>query len=188
MLPGHEVAELMRQAQYPLADGYDGEHLVDEVSGALDHAPATARGTEASSLARERNEAFEAAVATPHSRKPIGQHAALEEATQLALYEARQTSTVAAAGGVFDESRQMLLHHLVQHRRFGLARLVVVGHDPRRRSALTGWFELSHVAQGEQEPCRARAGSSCALERGEGGGRHGGGVAAATVQTGMTVA
>ena len=117
----------MGQAHYPLADGYDGEHLVDEVSGALDHAPATARRAEASSFARKGNEAFEAAVATADSRKPIGQDAALEEAAQLALDETWQTGAVAAAGGVFDET------------------------------------------------CRTRA-----VERGEGGGRHGGEVAAAT--------
>ena len=47
------------------------DHLVDEVRGALGHAPRDARGTESPSFARERHQLLVRAVGTAHAQEAV---------------------------------------------------------------------------------------------------------------------
>ena len=57
-----EEPERVGDAQHPLAHGSLGEDLIDEVGGALGHAPRAAARAEAASLAAEGDETFGAAA------------------------------------------------------------------------------------------------------------------------------
>jgi hypothetical protein len=58
VVPRQQVAETVRQTQLPLSDGHGRKHVVDQVRGALGHAPAATTGAHRAAFARKRNQAF----------------------------------------------------------------------------------------------------------------------------------
>lgn len=61
---GEEKSERKWERKHPLSDGCLGKHMVDQVSGRLDHAPCATTGAEAPALAAEGHQVFmKAAVA-----------------------------------------------------------------------------------------------------------------------------
>ena len=72
-------------------------HMIHEVGGALRHAPATTRGTEPASLAREGHQPLRAATRAAEAREPAGEPPAPEERLEILLDEARQPLAVAQA-------------------------------------------------------------------------------------------
>jgi hypothetical protein len=86
------------------------------------HAPAGAGGTEASALAREGDEALAAAGVAAHAQEAVGRDAAVEEAPELALDEARDAAVLLARPG--EEGLEVVGDDPVEHGLFGTAREV----------------------------------------------------------------
>jgi hypothetical protein len=89
VIPGQKIAKAVRQAQHPLPDRNAREHIIDEASGVLGHAPAPAARAETASLAGERDEPLERAVGAAETSETVRQHAAREEIPELLLHEHR---------------------------------------------------------------------------------------------------
>jgi hypothetical protein len=99
---GEAVAKREGEREHPLPDRRLGQHAVDEVRCGVGHASATARGTEAAALARERNDTVETAGVAVHAHEAVREHPAAQECAQLARDEARRG---AVAGGRALEER-----------------------------------------------------------------------------------
>ena len=109
---------------HPLAHRHMGDDVVDQMRGALRHAPRPARGAESSALAAERDELVVAAIGAAQAQETVRQDAALKEGVELVLDELRQ----AGAGGGLDLGKEglgVLLHQAVQRALFGAVALVV---------------------------------------------------------------
>ena len=63
--------------------------MVYEVGGGIGHSAPTARGAEATALAREGDEAVAATGVAVHAHESVGEHAAFEISTQPSFDEAR---------------------------------------------------------------------------------------------------
>jgi len=79
VVPGEEVAQTVREAQHPLADGDVGQHAIHEAGSAFGHAPAAATGAEASPFAGERDQTLQGAGVAPEAREAVGEDAAGQE-------------------------------------------------------------------------------------------------------------
>ena len=127
VIPGQPVAQAMRQAQDPLAHGHRWEHTVDQVRGALGHAPsATARAIPAATT-RKLDEPIQVAPGTTKPREAAGQPAAAEKGAELLLDEPRQPFAIAQVGGLCAKRLEVLADHLVQHTLRGVPRLIARG-------------------------------------------------------------
>src|SRR2546428_10060059 len=98
MIPREEIPEPVRHAWHPLAHRHARQHVVDEAGRALRHAPAPAARAEATPFARERDEAFERALAAPQPGKAPLQYATREKIPELLFDERRQARTVGVFG------------------------------------------------------------------------------------------
>lgn len=125
MVVGDAVAQVVGQAQDPLAQGSVGHDAVDEVGGQAGHALATAGGAEAAALAGEGDEAVVTAAVAVHAGEAVGEDAAVEEGAQLAAHEARKTALGSGGGG--EEGLQVLLQRAVERGGLGLAAAVAAG-------------------------------------------------------------
>ena len=114
VVPRQLIPQAVRQAQHPLPHGHVGEHVIDQVGGALRHPAAAATGTDRAALAGKRDQPVEAAVATPKPREPSGEPAALQKVAELLLDEAGQAFAVAQAGGLRAEGLEVIAHDLVE--------------------------------------------------------------------------
>ena len=112
---GAEPAHARRQGQHPLPYWHLGQQAIDEPGGGVGHAPAAARGAEASALAGEGDQLTLAPLAAAQDREASLQHAAVEVAPELAAHEPGQRPPrVGVRPG--QERGQVLGDHLVQHR------------------------------------------------------------------------
>ena len=77
VVPRQLIPHAVRQTQDPLPDRHIGEHMIDEMGGALRHPAAAAAGTQRPALAGERDQPVQAAVTAAKPREPTGEPAAV---------------------------------------------------------------------------------------------------------------
>jgi len=119
VIPSEHVAQAKRQAQDPLPDRDGGEHVLDEMGGALGHATPAAARADRTRLARERHEPLGVAGVAVEAGEAVRPDAAGEELAELALDERRD----AAAGlGRPQERREVRAYDPMQHGVLGSAR------------------------------------------------------------------
>ena len=97
VIVGQPIAQPEWERQDPLANRQAAEHAVDQVRGALAHAPAAARRADAP-LAGKGDENLSRTAVAPEARKAARHHATGEELAQLALHEARHAPRRRRAG------------------------------------------------------------------------------------------
>jgi hypothetical protein len=111
-VPRTSVSEWIGKREHPLPNRHFGKDVIDELGCHVRHAPTTARGTESSSLARERDETIVSACIAVDAQEPMGEHTALEIATNLALDEASDGG--AHGSGAREERFEFLAHHAME--------------------------------------------------------------------------
>ena len=124
VIPGQPVTEAVGQAQDPLAYRHRWEHPVDEMGGALGHAPPPTARTKPSPVAGKRYEPIEP---TPRASKPREAAAgcpAPQEVAELLLNEVGQALAVAEIGRLRPKRLEVIAHHLMQNACCRLPRLV----------------------------------------------------------------
>ena len=124
VIPGEVISQAIRQAQHTLSHRHVGEHVIDEVDGALGHPAAAATRTHRATFAGERDEPVETAVATAKPREPVGEPAALEKVPKLLLHEAGQAFSLAQAGGVRAKGLEVIVHDLIEPTLRGMPKFV----------------------------------------------------------------
>ncbi len=87
--PRRVTGEARRQTQHPLPYGHPRKHVVDQVCGALDHAPPSTARTERTPLARKRDQPIEAARSTPKAGEATAERPTPKKVAELLLDEAR---------------------------------------------------------------------------------------------------
>jgi hypothetical protein len=107
------------------------EDVLDEMGGALGHAPAAAARAETAALAAERHEPLERAVGTPHPREAVRQHAAAEELSELAHDERGQPDAVGPVADVGGEVAPVPADDAVERPRRRGARDIDAAHGVR---------------------------------------------------------
>ena len=90
VVPRQLVPQAVRQTQHPLPHGHVGEHVIDQVGGALGHPAAAATRTQRAAFAGKRDQPVEAAVAAAKPREPAGEPATPQKVPKLLLDEAGQ--------------------------------------------------------------------------------------------------
>src|SRR2546426_12413980 len=98
MIPREEIPEPVRHAWHPLAHRHARQHVVNEAGRALPHAPAPATRAEATPFARERDEAFQRALAAPQPGKAPLQYATPEKIPEPLFDERPQARPLAVLG------------------------------------------------------------------------------------------
>jgi len=98
--------------------------VLDQMRGALRHAPRSARGAEPSALATKRHELVVAAIGAAQAQEAVRQDAALQERVELGFDELRQAGTKGLFG-LGKEALGVLLHQAVQRGLLGSVALVV---------------------------------------------------------------
>jgi len=116
VIPREKVAEAKRQAQDPLAHRYGGQHVVDEMCGALGHPTTATRRTHGARFARERYQPLRMARLAAKAGEAAGPHATSQELAELALDERRDA---AGALGGREKRGEMRAHDAVEHRVLG---------------------------------------------------------------------
>jgi len=114
------------------------EDVIDEVRGSLDHASGGAGGADATAFVTEGNprgtgvshQEVVTAVGAAGAGKTVGEDAAVEVAAEFAL---RQCRGMAATAVVVQRQPggEVILHHVVEQRAFGLAPVVNGRHTAR---------------------------------------------------------
>ena len=79
--------ERVREAEYPPADRYVREYVIDEMRRRLDHASSTAARAEAAALAGEGDQVLVAAAVALHTNEAVFQATARQIVLELALDE-----------------------------------------------------------------------------------------------------
>ena len=115
MVPRQRVPQAVRQAQDPLANGDDGEHVIDQVRRALGHPAAAAARTHRPALAGKRYQPVQPAAGTPKSGEAPGKEPAAQEAAKLFLDEPRQPVPVGDPRRLGPKRLEVIAHHPVQH-------------------------------------------------------------------------
>ena len=113
VVEGHEVAKPVRDGEDPLAHGKPSQDIIDEMGGALVHAPAGAGGAPAAPLAGERHESLEPTAVAAEPREPASGMTAGDELSELALDEAGNAGACTLADFV-EEVLELGAHDLVQ--------------------------------------------------------------------------
>jgi len=124
VIPRELVAQAVRQTQHPLSHGHVGEHVIDEVGGALVHPAAAAARTERA-LARKGDEPVEAAIVAVKPREPAREPATLQEVPELLFHEAGQAFPLAQAGGLRAKGLEVIVHNSVERTLRGTPRFVI---------------------------------------------------------------
>ena len=76
---GTPIAEWIGQREHPLPNRHLGQDSINQVRGGIRHAAPAARWAEATTLARERNQAVVATVVTVESEEAVREDAATKE-------------------------------------------------------------------------------------------------------------
>jgi hypothetical protein len=127
VIPRQLVPHAVREAQNPLPNGHVGEHVIEQVGGALGHPAPAATRTEGAPFTRKRDQPIEAAVATAKSREPAGKPATLQKVPELLLDEAGQAFPIAQADRLRAKGLEVIVHDLIKRTLRGTPRFV-----PRR--------------------------------------------------------
>jgi hypothetical protein len=101
-----------------LPNGHFGKDVNHEVGGNVRHAPTTARGAESPSLARESHQPIVATGVAVDAQEAMGEHAALEIGTNLALDEASDGSI--RGSGAREKRLHILSDNAIEERLLGL--------------------------------------------------------------------
>jgi len=112
---GEENAQRNRKRQHPLPDRHARDDLIDQVRGALRHAPRAARGAKPASLAGKRHQLLVGAISAAHAQKTVGQDAAFEKGLELVFDKRRQART-GFCFNLGEEGLKLFLHHLIERR------------------------------------------------------------------------
>jgi hypothetical protein len=118
-----------------LPDGDVWDDVIDQMRSTFGHAAPTTARTQRTTLARERDEPVEAAVAAAKPREPASQESAPEELPKRALDELRQPVAAAQAGRLGQERLEVIPHDPVKHAAGGPTRFVArrrMGHSARK--------------------------------------------------------
>jgi hypothetical protein len=121
-VPSATVSERIGKREHPLPDRDLGQYAVDEMGSGFGHAPSAARGTESSPLARKGHEPIVATGVAVDAQEAMGEHAALELGTNLALDEASDGST--RGSGAREERLQIFSDDAMEERLLGLVAFV----------------------------------------------------------------
>ena len=161
MVPGEHVAQPVRQAEHPLADGHRGQHRVHCVGAALGHPPAPAARAEP--LAGEGQQAVQPAAVAPEARKAVGQDAAPEERPKLLLHEPGQTGAVRPVDRLAQERLQVLANDGVEYGVLGVS-----GPIRRRRKRHAPGYAARGATPMPKDGYRCRTRTLLARSRGVG--------------------
>ena len=121
---GEAIAEREGQREHPLPHGDLRQDPIHQVGGCVGHTPPAAGGTEAAALAREGDDAVQAAGVAVHAHEAAGEDAAAEEAPELALDEAGHRALTGLRAG--QEGLELRLNHSVEDTLLGAAACVGV--------------------------------------------------------------
>ena len=124
VIPRQLVPQAVRQTQHPLPHGHVGEHVIEQVGGALGHPAAAATRTHRAAFTGKRDQPVEAAVAAAKPREPAGEPATPQKVPELLLDEAGQAFPVAQAGGLRAKGLEVIVHDLVERTLRGTPRFV----------------------------------------------------------------
>ena len=157
---GEAVTNLVRKAEYPLAHGHPGQHLVDQARRRIGHASAAAGRAEPSLLAGKGNRPARPAVLTTGPHEPVGQNPAFEVGPHLLLDVERQL--VLGRSGLLEKGFQMPGEDLVE----GLLFRFAGRYAGVRISAVAGMVPVQQ--QWPDHPCSrpsllSATGASCGL-------------------------
>ncbi len=134
-LPFQVLAQELGDGQHPLSDRQGWEDVIHQMGGGLGHASGIARGADATPLAGEGHQEIVAARGAAGAAEAIGQDAALQVASQLALHVAGYRVPIALA---FARQRevglQVLLDEAIEDGLLG----ATTGIDSRAASPWTG--------------------------------------------------
>jgi hypothetical protein len=89
VVPRQQVAQLVGEAEHPLADGHVGQDPIYSVGCALGHAASSAARAETAPLAGERQQVVQPAAVALEAGEALGKNAAREEFAELVHHEAR---------------------------------------------------------------------------------------------------
>ena len=120
---GAAVAEGIGQREDPLTDRHDGQDAVDQMGRGLGHAAAAAGGTEATALARPRDEPIVTAGIAVHAEESVGEYAALKIGPNLTFYEAGDRSPCIPRSG--EKRKKLRTNDFMKERLLGLVTDVV---------------------------------------------------------------
>ena len=151
---GTAVAKRVGQREDPLADGHFGQDAIDEVCGAVGHAPAAARGAEATPLAGEGHQAIVAAGIAVEPQKAVGQDPAAKVGAKLLLDEAGYGLILLA--GAHEERLELLADDAVQAGLFRPVSFVgrcAAGREEARGRGVGG-VRAGHLRRALREACR----------------------------------
>jgi len=117
-----EQVHAIGQTQHPLPHGHVGEHVIDQMGGALGHPAAAATRTKRAAFTGKRDQPVEAAVAATKPREPAREPAALKKVSELLLDEAGQAFAVAQVRGLRAKRLEVIVHDLIERTLRGIPR------------------------------------------------------------------
>ena len=100
---GHPIPQRYRYRDDPLVCRYPGDHLLDEVSSSLGHAPPGTRGAKTASFTAESQQQLCVTGITAQPQETMREDATLQVVVQFALHIGGQTSV---AGSVSSKARK----------------------------------------------------------------------------------
>lgn len=121
---GHPEPERDGQAEYPLAIGRFGQHIIDQMISFFRHSLATARRTKTAALARKRYRPLKVARLAFCAQKTVLNNPAAQITPK--LFDNKFRKTLAVHLPLRDEGLDVLCKDLVQYSVFGLSCLVGV--------------------------------------------------------------
>jgi len=133
LVVAHRGTQLKGQATDPLANGYLGQHMIDQMRSRVVHAPARARRADRAAFAGKSHQVLEAALAALHPGIAVLEKTASQIAFDLALDEIGQTAGLLRA---LEEGRPMPDEHAVKRRVLGLTLVSVGGERLRTYSSM----------------------------------------------------
>src|SRR5262249_19660784 len=136
-------AKRNRKRQYPLPYEHARDDLIDQVRGALNHAPRAAGRAKPAPLTGKRHQLLVRAVSTAQAQKSVGRNAAFEKGLELVFDKLRQART-SPRFNLSEEALKLFLHHLMERRFLGAPPLVVKGSRMSSRRRLK---RLTHDAR-----------------------------------------
>lgn len=140
---GEQEAQLIGEAEHPLAHGLLGQDFIDQQRGAFGHAPRPAAGAKTSSFTAEGDQVLDMAALATYPQKAMFQPPAFEVILELAAHVIRQILALLRQMG--NECRVILVDDPIEQGLLGPVALVTgsipvpggrpgrrrVGHDPR---------------------------------------------------------
>ena len=93
-----EIAQALRDRQYPWTHRQRRENLVHQMRRHLGHAPCVARGAHHAPFARKRDQEITSALPAPSPGEAVGQDAAFQMAAKLPLHILRHAVALPLVG------------------------------------------------------------------------------------------